>query len=101
MSIRPPCLNAGDCSISGATCFRNRSAAYRPPVKFTGGLGVFGSEKPPDRLLPWHTASCASEQLFGEIQLNVGVVRVLCRSRYRPSAGSNRFAMCAELQSPD
>ena len=50
------------------------SAAYRPPVKFTGGLGVFGSEKPPDRLLPWHTASCASEQLFGEIQLNVGVV---------------------------
>ena len=43
-------------------------------MKLTGALGVFGSENPPDRLLPWHTASCASLQLFGEIQLNAGVV---------------------------
>ena len=31
-SIRPPSLNAGDASISGMTCSRNRSDAYRPPV---------------------------------------------------------------------
>ena len=62
---------------------------------------MLGSEKPPDRLLPWQTASCASEQLFGEIQLKAGVVRVLCRSWYRPLAGLNRLAMCWESQSPD
>src|SRR6185437_2250496 len=100
-SIRPPSLNACDASISGTTCSRKRSAAYRPPVKFTGGFGVFGSEKPPDRLLPWHTASCASEQLFGEIQLNAGVVLALCRSWNSPLAGSNRFAMWLASQSPD
>jgi len=38
---------------------------------------VFGSEKPPDRLLPWQTASCASLQLFGEIQLKAGVAFAL------------------------
>src|SRR5215471_3640049 len=100
-SIRPPSLNAGDFSISGMTCSRNRSAAYRPPVKLTGGFGVFGPENPPDRLLPWHTASWASLQLFGEIQLNAGVVFSLCRSLKRPLAGSKRFAMCAALQSPE
>ena len=41
---------------------------------------MFGSEKPPDRLLPWQTASWASLQLFGEIQLNAGVVEAFCRS---------------------
>src|SRR5581483_5778096 len=101
MSMRPPCLNAGDCSISGITCSRNRSAAYRPPVKLTGALGVFGPEKPPDRLFPWHTASWASLQLFGEIQLNAGVVEALCRSWYSPLVESKRLAMCAESQSPD
>src|SRR5262249_36510678 len=66
-SMSPPSLNAGDCSISGTTCSRNRSDANRPPVKFTGGFGVLGSAKPPDRLLPWQTASWASLQLLGEI----------------------------------
>src|ERR1039457_1429994 len=101
MSIRPPSLNAGDASISGITCSRNRSDAYSPPVLFSGAFGVFGSEKPPDRLLPWQTASWASLQLFGEIQLKAGVVASLCRSWYRPLAGSKKLAMCAELQSPD
>jgi hypothetical protein len=49
-------------------------------VKFTGGLGVFGSAKPPDRLFPWQTALWASLQLLGEIRLNADVVCSLCRS---------------------
>ena len=32
MSIKPPSLNAAEASISGMMCFRNRSAAYSPPV---------------------------------------------------------------------
>src|ERR1700726_1296443 len=80
-------------------CSRNRSEAYRPPVLFSGAFGVFGSEKPPERLLPWQTASCASLQLLGEIQLSVGGVASVCRSWKRPLVGSKRFAMCAALQS--
>src|SRR6185312_9006699 len=101
MSIRPPSLNARDFSISGITWARNRSAAYRPPVKLTGAFGVVGLANPPDRLLPWHTASWASLQLFGVIQLNVGVVDSRLRSWNRPWRVSNTFAMCFALQSPE
>ncbi len=53
----------------------------------------------PDRLLPLQTASCASLQLFGVIQLNAGVVFSCCRSRKSPLEDESRFAMCAESQS--
>ena len=63
---------------------------------------MFGSEKPPDRLLPWQTASCPSEQLFGEIQLNAGVVALALQVVIQAVGRSeNRLAMCAALQSPD
>ena len=62
---------------------------------------MFGSEKPPDRLFPAHTASWASLQLFGTISLNDGVVPRLWRSWYRPSLGSNSDARWVELQSPE
>ena len=62
---------------------------------------MVGFEKPPDRLLPWHTASWASLQLFGVIQLNAGVVDSCLRSWYRPPFLLNTLAMCLALQSPD
>src|SRR5664279_1167980 len=53
----------------------------------------------PDRLLPLHTASWASLQLFGVIQLYDGVSDSFCRSRNKPFDGSSRLAMWAASQS--
>ncbi len=69
--IMPSCWNAGEAMIIGMYFSRKMSEAYRPP------WWLFGS---PERLSPLQVASCASEQLFGEIQENCGVVASFLRS---------------------
>jgi len=59
---------------------KEQVGGVQPPVESQVAFGVVGLENPPDRLLPWHTASWPSLQLLGEIQLNAGVVASLCRS---------------------
>ena len=70
-------------------------------MELTGWLGVLGLAQPPERLLPAQHRVVGVGAVVGETQLNAGVVDSLCRSWYRPLAGSKRLATCAELQSPD
>ena len=99
MSIRPPSLNAGRRLDLGDDVLEEQVGGVQAAgVVERRAFGVFGSEKPPERLLPWQTASCASLQLFGEIQLNAGVVD--SRSAGRGTGRwreSNRSAMCVRV----
>src|SRR6202000_2772834 len=66
-----------------------------------GPRGVVGLANPPERLLPWHTASWASLQLLGVIQLKAGVVDSRLRSWASPPLLLKTLVMCLALQSPD